>query len=253
MARRAGRPSSRRIHAEGSGACAEGAVVLLRLAPRLARGGALDSAGKRAAFALFYAPQHLLVTREILKALPWSCDGVREVLDIGCGSGASGAAWALESGAPAIRGIDSNPWAVAEANWTYRELGLQGRAILRDAGRAPHRTLHGGPGTGTIAAYTVNELGHEARAALLERLLSLRHDGTRLLVIEPIARRALPWWPDWERAIRAAGGRSDEWRFPVTLPARQQALAHAAGLDPRQLTARSLYLPPRARGREDGP
>ena len=73
---------------------------------RLAQGGALDSAGKRAAFALFYAPLHFLVTREILRALPGALNGVREVQDVGCGTGSAGAAWALESGAasnPRIR------------------------------------------------------------------------------------------------------------------------------------------------------
>ena len=37
---------------------------------KLAEGGALSSAGKRAAFALFYGPQHLLVTRRIVESLP---------------------------------------------------------------------------------------------------------------------------------------------------------------------------------------
>ena len=41
---------------------------------KLAEGGALSSKGKRAAFALFYGPQHLLITREILKALPPATD-----------------------------------------------------------------------------------------------------------------------------------------------------------------------------------
>jgi hypothetical protein len=36
------------------------------------------------------------------------------------------------------------------------------------------------------------------------------------------------------------GGRQDEWRFRVPLPARQQALAKAAGLRPTELTARTL-------------
>src|SRR5215210_1390656 len=36
---------------------------------KLAAGGALDTAGKRAAFALFYGPLHFLVTREVVRAL----------------------------------------------------------------------------------------------------------------------------------------------------------------------------------------
>jgi hypothetical protein len=207
---------------------------------RLAQGGALASAGKRAAFALFYGPMHFLVTREILHVLPGSSDRVQEVQDVGCGTGAVGAAWALESGAASIRGNDSSPWAVEEANWTYRVLGLSGRATVRDIGRS---TLATGEGTATILAYVVNELAEPSRTKLLDQVLTGRRDRGRVLVIEPIARRAMPWWPTWERAFLSAGGRADEWRFPRSLPPRQLALARAAGLDPRELTARSLYLP----------
>ena len=208
---------------------------------RLAQGGALDSAGKRAAFALFYAPLHFLVTREILRALPGALNGVREVQDVGCGTGSAGAAWALESGAASIRGFDASAWAVNEARWTYAQLGLAGRAAARDVNRA---TVSVGEGTATIVAYVANELADPTRTKLLERLLTIGRDGDRVLLIEPIARRAMPWWPEWERALISEGGRADEWRFPSSLPQRQGALARAAGLDPRELTARSLYLPP---------
>jgi SAM-dependent methyltransferase len=207
---------------------------------RIAGGGPLDSAGKRAAFALFYAPLHFIVSREVLEALPGSSDGVREVLDIGCGTGTAGAAWALHSGAASVRGFDRNPWAAAEANWTYRQLGLTGRAAPLELGRT---TLQGRRGTAAIVAYVANELADHGRAALLEQLLALHQRGARVLVIEPIARRAAPWWAAWERVVLAAGGRADEWRFPSSLPPRQHALARAAGLDPRELTARTLWLP----------
>jgi hypothetical protein len=95
-----------------------------------------------------------------------------------------------------------------------------------------------------IAAFTVNELADEARGPLLERLLREGAKGTRVLVIEPIARRSLPWWSDWSKAFAAAGGRDDEWRFPAVLPARVRLLGKAAGLDPRELLGRSLWLGP---------
>ena len=94
-----------------------------------------------------------------------------------------------------------------------------------------------------MVAYAANEVGDDGRASLLAELLGAHSRGAAVLVIEPIARRAAPWWPQWETRIVSAGGRADEWRFPSTLPPRQQALARAAGLDPRELTARSLYLP----------
>jgi SAM-dependent methyltransferase len=205
---------------------------------KISGGGPLDSAGKRAAFALFYAPLHFFVCRAILDRLTASGDGVRKVLDIGCGTGPAGAAWALHSRAVVVRGIDRNPWAVAEANWTYRQLGLDGRAVQRAIGSA----LEAGPGTAVIAAYAANELDATGREALLEQLLTRYRNGARILVVEPIARRTSPWWGVWQQAVMSAGGRADEWRFPSTLPARQQALAHAAGLAPRELTARTLYL-----------
>ena len=69
--------------------------------------GALDSAGKRAAFAMFYAPLHLLTVQGILAALvgDGTTDAPQRIFDIGCGTGVGGAAWALHhGGAPAIIG-----------------------------------------------------------------------------------------------------------------------------------------------------
>ncbi len=207
---------------------------------RLQRGAALDSAGKRAAFALFYAPLHFLVTQAIVAALPPLARRPREVLDVGCGTGSAGAAWAIHAGTATIRGLDRHPWAVAEATWTYRQLGLPGRASQRDAARTP---LRAGAGTAVLVAYAANELQDAGRASLLEALIAAHAAGAAVLIIEPIARRATPWWPHWSARFAASGGRADEWRFPSTLPVRQQSLARAAGLDPRELTARSLYLP----------
>jgi hypothetical protein len=206
---------------------------------KLARGGALDSAGKRAAFALFYAPVHYLVVREIVHALPSEARGVRKVVDLGCGTGAAGAAWAAAAGGATISGIDRHPWATAEAQWTWRHLGLTGRASVGDISRMRIRDEQG---LGVLLAYAVNELPAETRPSLLEGLLRAAGRGARILVVEPIARRMAGWWDEWARAFATAGGRADEWRFDLALPGRQQALARAAGLDPRELTARSLWL-----------
>ena len=218
---------------------------------KLAEGGALSSSGKRAAFALFYGPQHLLVTQEILRSLPSGTDPLNEIVDLGCGTGAAGVAWALAARARSIRGFDRHPWAIAEASWTYRQFQLQGRALHANIAdpRQPHRQSTRQPtdaagrrGTGVLAAYSANELAPEGRAVLLTSLLEAHARGSRVLVIEPIARRALPWWGEWQTAVERAGGRADEWRFAVDLPPTQLALARAAGLAPRELTARSLFL-----------
>jgi SAM-dependent methyltransferase len=205
---------------------------------KLQSGGALDGAGKRAAFALFYAPLHFLVTREIVRALPRATDGLTHVIDLGCGTGSAGAAWALEARAR-VTGFDRNAWASAEANWTYSQLSVAGRAAKQDIART---ALRADRGVGVLAAYSVNEVPDAVRAALLPRLLEAHEQGARILIIEPIARRLSRWWAPWQHTFMEAGGRADEWRFPADLPARQCALAKAAGLDPRELTAKSLFL-----------
>jgi hypothetical protein len=130
---------------------------------------------------------------------------------------------------------------VAEANWTYRQLGIDGRASQQDVGRL---RLTSRPGTGIVAAYTINELPDPVREEMLPRLLEARASGASVLVIEPVARGVAPWWPAWERAVLAVGGRVDEWRVPAALPTRQRDLARAAGLRPTELTARSLFMTP---------
>src|SRR5258706_15557508 len=64
----------------------------------VARGGPLDSAGKRAAFALFYAPLHFLAARHAIGVLDRTGPPPSAVLDVGCGTGAAGAAWAVSAG-----------------------------------------------------------------------------------------------------------------------------------------------------------
>lgn len=206
---------------------------------RLLEGEALGSAGKRAAFALFYAPLHFLVTREVVQAMPEASRRLSQIVDLGCGTGAAGASWARHAGVGRIVAYDRHPWAVKEAGWTYRQFGLQGRAVQADVARV---RLTGGADVGIAAAYTINELPEATRRALLPRLLEARARGARVLIIEPIAKRMTAWWDEWERAFLDADGRSDEWRFPLSLPGRQQQLAHSAGLDPRDLTARTLLM-----------
>jgi hypothetical protein len=209
---------------------------------KLPAGAALDGAGKRAAFALFYAPLHFLTTAEVVRALGAADRVVHSIADLGCGTGAAGAAWALACAArPSIAGVDRNGWAVQEANWTYRSLGLRGRAKTGDAVRDYPAAR--GAASAVLLAYTVNELADDRRTALLDRVARDARAGRPVLVVEPIARRDRAWWPAWEERLRAEGARADEWRFRADLPAALRQLARGAGLDPRELTARTLYSP----------
>ena len=74
---------------------------------RLGQGSAFDGAGKRASFATYFAPLHFLLVREIVRALGAASPAVSDILDLGCGTGIAGAAWALElEPHPRITGID---------------------------------------------------------------------------------------------------------------------------------------------------
>jgi SAM-dependent methyltransferase len=209
-----------------------------RRGPAISR--SLDTAGKRAAFALFYAPLHLLTTDLVVRALGAETNPSRSILDVGCGTGVAGAAWALAAdGRPHVTGIDRHPWAVEEARWTYRELRVAGRARAGDLLRLPPLA----PGTAVIAAYVLNELPAATRELLEARLIDAAGRGARILIIEPIARSIAPWWDALAVRIIATGGRADEWRSPVDLPPSLRVFDKAAGLDHRELTARSLYCP----------
>jgi hypothetical protein len=200
--------------------------------------GALDTAGKRAAFALFYAPLHFIAVSEVIRARGAHEAPPKTIIDLGCGTGAAGAAWALASQpSSCVIGIDRHPWAVEEARWTYRQLGVDGRARQGDVAKAvtPRR------GDGLVAAYVLNELSDEVRTRVEARLLDAAAQGGRVLVIEPIARAIAPWWDDLVARFAPVGGRSDEWRLPVDLPPLLEKFDRAAGLNHRELTFRSLF------------
>lgn len=201
-------------------------------------GAALDGAGKRAAFALFYGPLHFLATAHVVRAIGLDRPGLRSIVDLGCGTGAAGAAWAVSLDArPSVLGIDRHPWAADEARWTYRCFGLNGRARQGDA-RLPALA----PQSGVVAAYVLNELPGIARERLLADLIAAGRAGARVLVLEPIARAVTPWWNEAAAAVVAAGGRADEWRFAIERPRLIAQFDRATGLNHSELKVRSLAI-----------
>lgn len=215
-------------------------------------GAALDSDGKRAAFAAFYAPLHYFTVRHIVSALDVTRRPLARIVDLGCGTGLPSAAWSRAYEGPVrILGVDRHPWAAGEAEWTWSTLDVSGRATRGDLLQSLERHLGSGrpraarraeslDETGILCAWTVNELDASARGALLTGLLDAANRGAAILVIEPIAHTATPWWPSWSRAFEAAGGRSDEWKFPADLPSELARLDRDAGFNRHDLTAKSI-------------
>jgi len=204
---------------------------------QLAERGAFDTAGKRAAYAVYYSPLHFLTVRAIVEALPAAFSAGTTVLDLGCGAGAAGAAVGSLLRAEVI-GVDVHAWAVGEAPHTYRAFGLRfdirrGHAIRTPFPRAAKAIVVG---------WMVNELDHESRDALLVKLREAAARGVVILVVEPIATRVSPWWPEWAAAFAKIGGRADDWRFPVELPDWLARLDRAAGMRHDELTAKSLFV-----------
>ncbi len=203
---------------------------------------ALKSAGKRAAFALFYGPLHFLLVREVVRQTGAAGFELKHLVDLGCGTGASGAAWALAlSNPPRVTGVERNSWAVSEARWAYKTLGLEVTLKNTDISRVslPGRR------SGILSAFTANELDETSRRKLLQALLDAANRGAALLVVEPIARKLTPWWNDWADAFQARGGVGTDCRFEARLPDSLRLMDRAAGLDHRELTARVLWLPGR--------
>jgi len=206
---------------------------------KLAEGAALSGRGKRAAFALFYGPLHYLIVAQIVRALPDATRRVEMLFDLGCGTGAAGAAWASAlKPSPRIAGIDIHPWAVREATETYRAFGVAARARQGDMTTV---NLPKGPAA-ILAAFALNELPDAARESLLMQLVQRDSTGDRVLIVEPLAGGAARWWNRWRDTVERAGGRADEWRFRAELPAIVAKLDRAAGLDHREITGRSLWL-----------
>ncbi len=208
---------------------------------KVASGSTLDSAGKRAAFALYYGPLHFIATAHVLRALD---AGVPDhILDVGCGTGTVGAAWALRGSSPArVTGFDRHPWAVDETRLTYRDLGLQGRARTGDASRLP-AVREAETADAFVLGYVLNELPPQMRTTLEAQLVERAAAGASILILEPISKAIAPWWHETAEAFAGAGGRADEWRFQPEVPDIVALLGKGAGLNYRELRLRSIFVP----------
>jgi hypothetical protein len=205
-----------------------------------------DTPGKRAAFAVFFAPIHFFTVRAIVPSLPAAAN-IDTIVDLGCGTGAAAAGWAIGTGAR-VTGVDRHGWALDEARWTWRTLGIAGRAERGDlvaAAEALARRLdaRSARSTALLLAWAVNELAPPARTRLRAAVETIASRGATILIIEPIARRVSPWWHDWLTALAPFGARDADWKMPAALPPPLAALDEAAGFRREELTARTLLVP----------
>jgi SAM-dependent methyltransferase len=202
---------------------------------------AVGGAARRAALATYYAPLHFLVAFAAGAALLGARPAPRRVLDLGCGTGAAGAAAALATdGAAAVLAVDRSPWALGRARRTYAAFGLAARTRR---GALPAALPGLRAGDLAVLGWAVNELGAEARAHLLSALARGVARGARLLLLEPLAAAASPWWDEAAARLATAGVRATLFKRALERPAWIETLDAAAGLDHRTLGARVLAGP----------
>ena len=217
---------------------------------------AIDSPGKRAAFAAFYAPLHLLTVQAVVSALDLGDSPVSRITDLGCGTGAAGAGWALAAARrPTVVGVDRLAWPLAEATWNWQALGVPGRTrradlagVVEQLARDSRHQRGSGEARGhaLLFGWAINELDASSRQRVLHALIELAATGTACLIVEPIARASTPWWRDWEDALAPFGARSDDWKFQLPLPPALAQLDREAGFRRDGLAARSCWIAARS-------
>ena len=240
VARRARRAPPRRFQADGSGPRAAGPVVLLRRTA-LPAGRGRRPRDRRQASGLcpLLRPSPLPDRRTASSA---RCLRRRRLLKCwtsGAGPAPPGRPGRCSAAAGRITGFDRHPWAVAEANWTYRVLGLHGRALRQDLSRV---RLAPCPGPRHPRGL------HDQRAARRppERLADAAARRSRPRRHRPHHRTHRP--ADGAVVARLGGPRSSPPAGEPTngasmprCPAGSGELARSAGLNPRELRARSLF------------
>ena len=93
-----------------------------------------------------------------------------------------------------------------------------------------------------IAAYTLNELSDDASARIEDQVCERAQRGGRALILEPLARGVVPWWPKTAERMTAIGARADEWKLAIEAPPIVRLLGTAAGLNYRELRFRTILF-----------
>jgi SAM-dependent methyltransferase len=200
---------------------------------------AVRGRGKRAALASYFAPLHFLTIHHALRPLDLTgAERPRRVLDLGCGTGATGAAIATaHAEPPRILALDASGWALGEAEATCAAFDLRGR-VRR--GSLPGAFPRVGAGDLVALGWVVNELDEEARRGLLARLREALASGASLLLAEALSERPSPWWDEWTETLAPGGATSELFRTEIERPDWIESLDRATRLDHRRIGARLL-------------
>jgi hypothetical protein len=196
---------------------------------------ALDGPARRAAFATYYAGLHLLQAFLAAQRLR-GMEDVERIFDLGAGTGAVGFGVALTLPTPAtVHAYDRSGWALAEARQAGRDVGVPVRTRKQDLAKGLPRI---GSGDALVAGWFLNELEPTTRGQAVDQIAVAREAGARVLVLEPLAGVAAPWWP--EVASRLGFRADDEVRERIALPQWLRDMDRAAGLDHSELRARAM-------------
>jgi trans-aconitate methyltransferase len=199
---------------------------------------ALEGQGKRAAFVLYYGALHYIAVHHLVRRTGLDGRSLRRILDLGCGAGAAGAAWAgrLPNDA-AVVGVDRSGWAVKAAGWTYAAFGLRHETRRADISEVQLP----GEGEGIVLGWAVSELPGGTRDYMLDRLGDALRRGASLLVVEPVAGPVAPWWGEWVEELAPFGASAREVKLSIDPPAWIAHMDKAAHLNHRTFTVRALH------------
>ncbi len=202
--------------------------------------------GKKAAFATYYGPLHFLTVYPVVADWLKNCPNPPErILDLGCGTGACGAAIALalqhtfpDLAPPEVSCLDQSPWALGEAKKTYRAFGLEAKTKKGTLPRDFPRTRKADC---IVLGWAVNELSRESNTVLLSKLASALQEPLTIFIFEPLSSKLSPWWDSWASRLSPAGVISKIFKTEQERPKWIEKLDHASGLDHRILGARVLH------------
>lgn len=204
-------------------------------------GRAYRGAGKRAASASYFAPLHFLTACYARAAVGPAWPAPARIWDLGCGTGALGAALARSfETTPDVVAIDRSGFALGEARHTYRSFGIYARTRR---GRIPGALPKPVAGDLWGFGFALNELDPDARSDTLAAIAEALARGVRLFIVEPLAGPATPWWSEWSARLAGHGIGEHLVKRAIHRPEWIARLDRAARLNHRIVGARVLAGP----------